>query len=147
MPEMKQPLEMIEQNTPVGLFRRIGQRRQELDIPDQMGQTKLPEPIGVFHIRAEKVADDRAAKAFAEHFSQHLARSPRRAYPGVRRFDKSADRRQPGRKADDRYDRDSDSDRRFCRCVPAAGVGDSPRDDRAVHRLFESRKADRIWAV
>ena len=75
MPEVKQPFEINQQTFSKALVGLVRQRGKELDISNQMGQTKLLKAVGVLDIGAEKVADDSPAVRFSENLFEDLGSS------------------------------------------------------------------------
>jgi hypothetical protein len=75
MPVVKQPFEIGQQTFSKPLVGLVRQCRKELDVPDQMGQAKLLEAVGVLDIGAEKVADDGPVVGFSKDLFQDLGTS------------------------------------------------------------------------
>lgn len=75
MPEMKQSLKLDQQGLSKAVVGFIGQRCQELDIANQMRQAELLKPVGIFDIRAEKVADNCTAVCRTQYFFENFRRT------------------------------------------------------------------------
>jgi len=72
MPEIKQALELAQEPLSKFLIRLVGECGQEFDIPDQMSQTELLKPIGIFGVGREEIRDKRALESFTQDFLQDL---------------------------------------------------------------------------
>ena len=75
MPAVKEAFELDEQESSESLVDCTGQRGQELDVADQVGQAELLQEIGILDVGAEKVADNRAAVGLTEDLFQDLGAS------------------------------------------------------------------------
>ncbi|OGX04730.1 MAG: hypothetical protein A3G87_03620 [Omnitrophica bacterium RIFCSPLOWO2_12_FULL_50_11] len=72
MPEIKQALELAQQSNPKLLIGRIRKRDQEFDVPDEMSETELLKPTGVFGVGREEIAHQGAFESFTQDFLQDL---------------------------------------------------------------------------
>jgi len=74
MPEMKQSLKLYQQGLSKAVISLVGQGCQELDISNQMRQTELLKPVGIFDIGAVEVAHNRPAVRLTEDFFEDFRR-------------------------------------------------------------------------
>jgi len=72
MPEVEQLSELGQQGLSKDLVTLVRKRRQELDVPNQMGEAELLQGTGVFDIRAEEIADDRSPIRFPKDLFEHF---------------------------------------------------------------------------
>ena len=75
MPEMKQLLKLYQQGLSKIFVFPVGQGSQELNVANQMRQTELLKPVGIFDVGAEKVTYNRSAVCFAQDFFQDFRRT------------------------------------------------------------------------
>ena len=75
MPKTKQILKLEQQRLSKVFSVLVGQGGQKPNIPNQVGQTKLLQLVGVFDIRTEKIAYYRALVGLSQDFFQNLGRT------------------------------------------------------------------------